>query len=146
MNSQAGVTILEIVVVVALIGLSLSMSSMYLQPIEAPLKSGAALLEGFFRQARLNAIATTSAYRVFAQNPGRLMAETAASCSDTTWATVNGMTMNLPDDVSLTSTTWIACFSSRGISASNVKIGLTHPQAGSVAIELLIGGTTRVLE
>jgi hypothetical protein len=74
------------------------------------------------------------------------MAETAASCSDTTWATVNGMTMNLPGDVSLTSTTWIACFSSRGISASNLKIGMTHPQAGTVAIELLIGGTTRVVE
>jgi general secretion pathway protein I len=55
--------LIEAIVVLAIMGLGLGAAVVYLQPIEQPLRAGATLVESLCRQARLSAIATTSAYR-----------------------------------------------------------------------------------
>ena len=98
------------------------------------------------RQARLSAIATTSAYRVRPTSLYELGADMADSCSATTWTADNSMNLDLPGGVEFDSTSWSVCFSSRGISAGNVVIGLHHDTFGDVDVEVLLGGTTRVVE
>jgi hypothetical protein len=110
-----------------------------------PLESGAIQLEGYFRQARLRAMATTSARRVVPSDSRHLRIEYAATCSDTSWTTENGMRLELPDGVSMTDSTWSVCFSSRGISLNNLTVTLSHSQYGTTDIEVLLGGTTRIL-
>jgi prepilin-type N-terminal cleavage/methylation domain-containing protein len=145
-GKQAGSTLLETLVVLAIMGIALGIGSMYLRPIERPLESGAALVESLCRQARTSAIATTSAYRVRPGSAYMLLAEQAASCSETTWTVDNTTKTQLPQGVTVTSTSWTVCFSSRGISTDNQKIQLQHDQFGTIVVEVLLGGTTRVIE
>ena len=145
-HSEAGLTLLEVMVVVAILGLGVGIASLRLQPLETPLQSSATLVEGFFREARLKAIATTSAYRVLPSTSSRLMAQTADSCGASTWTTVVGMNLDLASGVTLSSTAWSVCFGSRGISNDNVSVKLLHDPLGSTTIEVLLGGTTRIVE
>ena len=145
-GKQAGSTLLEALVVLAIMGIALGIGAMYLRPIESPLKSGATLVEGLCRQARTSAIATTSAYRVRPGTAHMLLAEQAASCSETTWEVDNASKTQLPQGVSVKSTSWAVCFSSRGISTDNQEIHLQHSQFGEIGVEVLLGGTTRVIE
>jgi prepilin-type N-terminal cleavage/methylation domain-containing protein len=144
--SEAGVTLLEVLVVMAILGISLGVAALNLQPLETPLAASVTLTESLFREARLSAIATTSAYRVLPNSAHQLGAQQAASCSGPTWTTVHNMRLNLPQGVALTDTGWTVCFSSRGISADNIVITLQHDLYGTEQIEVLLGGTTRVLE
>jgi hypothetical protein len=134
----------EVLVVLALMGIGLGVAAIRLDSIDTPLRSGSTLVEGFLREARLNAIATTSAYRVSPDGTAALRAEHAASCSATSW-TPAAMELELPQGVAFDSTSWSVCFGSRGISSANVVVTLTHPEEGSVQVEVLVGGTTRVV-
>lgn len=144
-NKEAGLTLLELLVVVAIIGMSVSVAAFNLEPLESPLQSATTLTESFARQARLNAIATTSAYRIIPFSSSRLAAQTASSCAATTWTTDPDMRLDLPTGVTFESTDWSACFSSRGISSTNVTATLQHDTYGSADVEVLVGGTTRVI-
>ena len=142
---QSGATLIEALVVLAIIGIAVGTSVLSLRPLASPIDTGTTLLDGFFRQARLNAIATTSAYRVSAATNNRLMAASASSCSATTWTTDPRLSLTLPNSVTMTSTSWQVCFSSRGITGSNVNVTLQHPTNGSRTVEVLVGGTSRIL-
>lgn len=145
-HDEHGMSLVEILVVLALIGLVVGAYSLYLRPVEAALETASAHVEGTLRAARLKAIATTSAYRVRPQDDGRLVAEWAGSCSAASWTDDDGLDLDLPADVRLDSTAWTVCFTSRGVSNANVVITLNHPQHGTRHIEVLLGGTTRVFQ
>lgn len=145
MNGQHGFSMTELLVVLAIMGLSAAIGSLYLDPMSTPIESGAVQLEGFFRQARLRAMATTSAHRVKPTDGSNLMVETASNCSATTWTTSGDLVQELPSGVTMTDTSWSVCFSSRGISLNNVTVTLTHSKYGTRDIEVLLGGTTRIL-
>jgi prepilin-type N-terminal cleavage/methylation domain-containing protein len=145
-HGEAGVTLLEVLVVVAILGLSVGIAALNVEPLETPLAAGVTLTEGFFREARLSAIASTSAHRVQPDSSTRLGVQQALSCSGPTWTTVANMKLNLPQGVTLGGTAWSVCFSSRGISSDNVVITLQHDEHGSEQVEVLLGGTTRVVE
>ena len=145
MNDR-GTSLLELLVVLALLGLSVTAISFNLAPLETPLQSGSVLLEGYLRQVRRQAMATTSAYRAVPIGPDRLIAQRGPSCLGTTWTDDPRVQVELPDDVEMTDSTWRVCFSSRGISASNVIVTLTHAEFGQKQVEVMIGGTTRILQ
>ena len=146
MRQQAGIGLVEMLVVLAITGIALGAAAMYLQPAEVPLETGANLLEGSFRQARLRAIATTSAFRVQPASSGVLATQSSTSCTGTTWTTETGLNVALPSGVTITDTTWAVCFSSRGVSTDNTTVTLQHPKYGTIDVEVLIGGTTRVIK
>ena len=104
-----------------------------------------ALTEEFLRQARATAMATTAAYRVLPDGPGALMAQTASSCSSPTWTTDPDLRVELPRDVEFSNIAWNVCFSGRGMADTNVVVELRKPQHRSQRIEVLRGGSTRVL-
>ena len=145
MNAR-GASLIELLVIVTLLGLSVTAVAFYLRPMETPLHSGTVLLEGFLRQVRRQAMATTSAYRAVPLGQDHLIAQRATSCLDTTWTDDPTIDIDLPQGVTMTDSTWRVCFSSRGISANNVIITLNHADFGQKQVEVLIGGTTRVLQ
>ena len=90
-------------------------------------------------------MATTSAYRIVPDGAGRLLTEHADRCGDVSWTSEPGNALDLPDEVTLSDTDWTVCFGRRGLSTDNLTLTLVHPEYGSRQIEVLLGGTTRVL-
>jgi len=144
-KKSRGTTLVEMLAAMTVIGLLVGVAGIWLKPMEAPLRSSVVLSQAFLRQARVTAMATTSAYRVRGSSERELIAETAASCTATTWTADDRMRLVLPDPVTLSETSWEVCFSARGMSQTSVQFGLSHPDLGEERIEVLRGGTTRVL-
>jgi type II secretory pathway pseudopilin PulG len=138
-------TLIEALVVLALIGIVLAVAAITLRPLESPVDTATSLAEGFLREARLHAIASTSAVRVSPAAPNRLAAASASACSATTWTSEPNLSLTLPSGVTMSPSSWQVCFSSRGVSGNNVVVTLQHPTNGSRRVEVLVGGTTRVL-
>ncbi len=145
MKKQSGSSLIEILVVLAIFGIAAGILALNLRPAEAPLQTASRLAEGFILQARSSAIATTSAYRIVPDGPGRLIAEYASDCDDATWTTEEHTVLDLPTDVTLTDTAWSVCFTRRGMAAANVYVTLSHPRLGTRQVEVLLGGGTRVV-
>ena len=143
---QSGFTVVELLVVFAVLGVSLGVGALYLKPAAAPLATSAALVEGYTRQARMRAMATTSAYRIRPVSAAVIAAESAGSCMDEIWAASSIPDLALEEQVELTDTDWTVCFSGRGVSSNNVVITLSHPDFGTKQVEVLLGGTTRIID
>ncbi len=62
-----------------------------------------------------------------------------------TWTTEPHSVLDLPRGVTMTDTAWTVCFTRRGISTANVVVTLSHPDLGSIRVEVLLGGGTRVI-
>ena len=71
--------------------------------------------------------------------------EYALSCSAGSWTADPQLGLELPDDVTMTHTSWSICFGSRGIAAANQMLTLSHPDAGVQQLEVLMGGAVRWL-
>jgi len=138
--------LLEVVTVIAIMGITISITAINLIGIDPPLLTGTILFEGYIRDARLKAISNTAAYRVTPGDSDELEMEFAANCSETTWTESPTPSLFLPDDVVLLDTEWSVCFSPRGISNNNLVVTLMHPGYGTQGIEILLGGATRRVE
>ena len=145
MSGQRGMTLIEVLAVLVILAIALTAVAMNLLPQDNPVDTSTNLLEGAFREARLNAIATMSSYRVSPTGPNGVSGEKGASCSGTTWSVDPSLNTAFPSGVTISPTTWSVCFSSRGISTSNVVVTVAHPSHTSRRVEVLFGGTTRVL-
>ncbi len=140
-----GMTLVELLGTLAILGLALGMAAMNLAPMEGALAGGASLTEGFLREARSSAMASTSAYRVEPSSSNTLVARTANRCDAATWVLDPDLALELPEDVVFTDTSWSVCFSSRGVADANVTVPIWHPTGGALQVEVLLGGATRVL-
>lgn len=145
MHRSSGMSILEVLMVLGLMGIALGAAGLYLRPMEAPLQVAATDLEGIMRQARAKALTTMSAYRVSASTARVAQGDFAANCAATTWTGDPDLQVKLPRQVTMTDTSWSVCFNSRGLADTNVVLTVTHPDSGSLQVEVLRGGATRVL-
>lgn len=145
MRRESGMALIEMAATMAIMATVLSVGALYLKPMAAPLQTAADSLEGTLRGARAKGMATTSAYRVRPLGSQRILAETAARCSSTLWTTDPVLDTELPEGVTMTSSSWSVCFSGRGTSSDNLTIDLWHADHGSRQVEVMLGGTTRVL-
>ncbi|MCP3982237.1 MAG: prepilin-type N-terminal cleavage/methylation domain-containing protein [bacterium] len=146
MSRQAGMTFIEMAVVMATLGIIIVASGLYLLPMESKVQSGAQLVESIIKQGRAKAIATTTVHRVRPLTASRLIVETASACSSGSWTAEPGLSVDLPRGVRVGSTAWNVCFNRRGIASENLVIEITHPEFDSRYLEVLRGGTPRWLE
>ena len=145
MDRCAGMSLLEVLLVLGLIGIALGAAGLYLRPMEDPLEVGATELEGMMRQARARALASTSACRISALSNRLARGEIADSCASTTWTGDPALVLELPRRVTMSDSSWSVCFNSRGLSDTNLLLTVTHPDSGSMQVEVLRGGAARVL-
>lgn len=145
MSRSSGFTLAEMLVAIAIVGIAAGTAALYLKPMETSTRDGASQVEGFFKQIRFKAMATTSAYRALPGSSTQLRAETAASCASTTWISDPALTMDLPTRVSLGSTGWSLCFNSRGISSQNLTVSVQQTGRPTRSVEVLLGGTARLV-
>ena len=138
-------TMPELLVVIVILGVLAAASAIYLRPLAGGLGNAVDLTQGFLGYARASAIATTSAYRVAPLDNHTLVAETAMNCSSGVWTEDRRMRLELPRRVTFESTAWSVCFSSRGMASGGTTIELQHPDTGARQLQVLVGGTTRIV-
>lgn len=141
----AGFSLVETLVVLAILSVALGSAALYLTPTSAPVRSGAVLLKELFGLTRARAVATTSAYRLTPAAADRVTAASADSCTAATWTADPEIELELPQGVSMSSTAWTICFTSRGAADSSLVVTLTHPGFGSEQVEVVMGGSARIV-
>jgi hypothetical protein len=137
-------SLVEALAVMAILSVGLTAATIRLQAAATPVETGALLVEGFLRQARARAIATTSAFRVF-PDAGGLATESASNCASTDWTPEPRLTLELPQGTSIAETVWTVCFTSRGVTTDTLTLTLVHPELASRRVEVFYGGSTRIL-
>jgi prepilin-type N-terminal cleavage/methylation domain-containing protein len=142
-DRSAGMTLVESLVVMALLGTAVAIGAAYLRPMEAPVERAADELQALLRGARARAVATTSAHRVRPETNGAILGEHAPSCAATSWTAEPGLDLALPDLVTLTDTAWSVCFNSRGIASTALLVTLDHPDFQPRDVEVMLGGAIR---
>ncbi len=145
-DRAAGMSMMELLVVIALLGLMLLIGGVYLKPMEQPVRSAGQMLEGLLSETRAKAIATTTVHRVRPTSDDFILVESAATCSSGAWTADDGLTLQLPRDVTLSDTTWSVCFTSRGIASQNLVMTLDHPDYDPEQLEVMVGGAVRWLQ
>jgi prepilin-type N-terminal cleavage/methylation domain-containing protein len=146
-----GFTLIEVIVVLAVLGIVGAIVALNLRGFSHPLQDGATQLSGILKQSRAKAMATTSAYRVAPETAGsnHLIALTAPACNSASsaWTLDAELNADIPTGVALSVTkgSWPTCFDSRGFSATNQEFSLSDGKGGSLSVELLLGGAVRTV-
>ena len=144
-GSQAGTTLIELMVVMAVLALIIGGANVYFGSVKMPLRTGGQLVEGLIKETRAKAATTMTVHRVRPLSDEQLIVEHAASCSAGTWTYDPAFDVELPDGVTLTDTSWMICFSNRGTALATQTLTLTHAEAGNQKLEVLMGGVVRWL-
>lgn len=139
-NPNAGLTLIEILVVVALTALIATFAAPAITFGTNPLRDSSNRISASFKLARAKAMASTSAVRIRPLSNNEFIMEQAARCSDTTWTSISdrvqkkGQLVN--EDLSIdspaellsatengtTTANWSLCFNSRGVADKNLQL------------------------
>ncbi len=148
MQRTHGFTLLEVLLVVAIVGIVLGIAAVGLRALSDPVGKAASAVEGTFKQTRAKAMSTTSAYRISLASATTLQADYAYTCDDTTgWVRDPHFDLTLDDGVRITSPTAlgpIVCFDSQGIANANPTVDVQGSDGKTAAIEVLVGGAVEV--
>ena len=144
LRGNAGYSLVEMIVVLAVLGTFLTIAALNLRPFADPLHDAVTRVEGFVKQARSKAMANTLAYKVYVTN-GRVYAEYAYRCSDVSWTMDPKLDMELPREISVSPVTASpVCFSSRGYATASQTWTLQDTRGRSKTVTVLLGGAVRV--
>lgn len=146
-----GFTLLELLTVLAIIGILLGVTAMNLSGFQRPALSDARSLASTVKAARSAAIASTGAVQVRFDTATRtLSARRGASCAATTWTNLpasSRVELN-PKVVMLTPLRpdpWQVCFDSRGVADSAPTLQLRDQNGTTVyTLAVFLGGAVKV--
>ncbi|WP_299486841.1 GspH/FimT family protein [Acaryochloris sp. IP29b_bin.137] len=134
-HPNAGMSLIEILVVIALTAMLAALAAPAVTFGNNPLRDSSNRIASSFKWARARAISSTSAVRIRPLSNTEFIMERAARCSDTTWTQIsdlvekNGQLVN--EDLSLNSpvqvvnpsdNTWSICFDSKGLSETSLQL------------------------
>jgi type IV fimbrial biogenesis protein FimT len=142
---EAGYTIFELVVTLALVGILAGLAIAGLHGYVRQSQNAAAMIQGFVKQVRAKAIARTAAYRITASSLGELSTSFANRCSDTSFAPDESLVLHLPPYTRFAEIGWSVCVNSRGLATPNVTITVDADDGESTRVEIMLGGATRQL-
>jgi prepilin-type N-terminal cleavage/methylation domain-containing protein len=147
--SPGGFTLIEGIVVTAIMAIIFSVALMGFRGFSNPLENQYSELISLIRLARIKAMQNTAAYRLSA-DAGVVRVEFAPNCTSPTWSSdpsigrdLGGGTrgFRLSDGVSMTPASWILCFTSRGSLGSPSNLTLNLSRSGNTrSMQVHLGG------
>ena len=147
-RTQAGATLPELLVTLALVGLVVLIPAMEFRRVSPPLERATENSLAFYQQVRSSALATTRAHRISTTDNRTLKVETAWTCASGSWTVDSELELSLPSSVYFASTGWQHCINSRGLADATGSYKLIDPSDHSGVnyreVELLLGGGTRI--
>ena len=139
---EAGVTILELIVVMAIAALLTGVAVMNLRDLANPRQTGAAEMVGFLKKVRGKAMNATKAYTVMPVSAYQVVTKLSKNCKSNQ-KTAGEFTYKLPAGVSFGDTNWSICYSTRGMSDTSVDIPVTD-RKGRTDVQVVLGGGARI--
>lgn len=143
-SAESGFSILELLTVTSLGVILSGVAVLDLRKFDDPLQNSAAQISSLMKQARAQAISSTSAYTVHPTSANHLVSERGTSCSDASPVNDPHLALELPSGAALSDTTWTVCFNSRGMPDGNIDIPLQDVGGESRTVEVLLGGAVRI--
>lgn len=143
-RGQSGVSLLELLVVMAVLGLSVAVAANSLMATEGALVIASNELENAMKLARARAMSTTTPHRVHAPDRRSITVEHGGPCGDpgATWTAVPNTGTSFENLVALETDGWSVCFTTRGWTTDVHTVRLEDPD-GWIETTVLLGGSVR---
>jgi prepilin-type N-terminal cleavage/methylation domain-containing protein len=142
-NRQTGFSLIELLAVLALFGILCTVAVSNITVLENPLASASANLTHYFRLVRSRAISQTRSIRITPNTSNTLIAESATSCSDSTFSPINDLSLDLGTKVRFGSTNWSACFTQRGLAHAYTTFTVTS-SGNTKTVQIALGGGVKI--
>lgn len=142
-----GFSLMETLVVLSLGLIILGIGATHFHLMAGGAEEGAAAMSMRIRRLRVESVATLQALELYPVSTSALMVRRSSACSDSSKEDIKGSIMNLPRGVTLTSTDWKICFSSRGYmeDLSPVEITFLEHSGKKRVLRIYSGGATKLL-
>lgn len=142
---QAGVSLTELLIVVAVTGLMATVAIWQSDAASGGLKAASDELVSITKMARTYAMSTTTPHRMVPINDTRIAIEYGGPCGDAgaTWTPLNGEQFDLPEGTRLSGTSWDVCFTTRGWTTDVQNLRLLEGESYQ-DVSVLLGGSVRV--
>ncbi len=140
---EAGYTLAEMLVVMALIGILAGTAVSNLKELNDPLADASFTVTHYLRLVRARGISQTLFIQVAPTSSTIIAASSSDSCSGTMTA-IDDLEVNLPRGASMSDTSWTACFTPRGLSEDNITFDLSDSDGQSKTVEIALGGGVRI--
>lgn len=139
---------IEMLATLALIGILSGIALYHLKDLDDPLDNSTTQLIAFFKQVRVRAISTTSAYVVQPSSQGYIQGSYSDRCSDADTDRVidNSVFFKFPAGARLYDTDWSVCFGPRGLPDSNLRIPIADSGSRVRWIEVFLGGGVKEID
>lgn len=143
MTSESGMSLVELMVVVAVSSLLIASGVSNLKELESPLNDASFATVHYLKLARATAISRTKAVVVTRSSSSRLTSAEADNCASSQ-TDIDSLILDLPGGATFTSSGWTICFTQRGFAESAVSFPITAG-SDSKTIQIALGGGIREL-
>jgi len=140
---ERGFSIPELLITMSLFGLLCGVAVSNLRVLENPLVSSSANLAHYLRLVRVRAVAQTRSIKVHPTSVHHIIAESGASCTGNTFTPISNLTLNLGNDVALSSIDWSVCYTPRGL-VNDSAIFQIGSNTGTRTVEIALGGGVKI--
>ena len=142
-RSENGLSIFELLVVLFIISLMSATVVSNIKEINRPLTDASFEITHFLRLSRSRAISQTLYMKVSPLSLYKLVVASGSSCAAAT-TTVNDLSLTLPNDTSLTSTSWSVCFTPRGLVNETVSFDIIDEESHRKTVQIALGGGVQI--